>query len=135
MTYLLSGSSNSLNKTGSPRSRKHFKIEVDCWKHNWSTLTNNHKPLERAGQGKDYGHIIWWYLVICLVISRMLRDLLQVACFVGNVLSLLIVRCLIRLGSPLKLTFLNQLFLIYYAIDAIVGSAEINFLFELKEER
>ena len=65
----------------------------------------------------------------------MLRDMLQAAGFSGNVLSLLIVRCIFRMGSPLQLTFLNQMFLIYYAIDAIVGSTEIHFLFKLKEER
>ena len=65
----------------------------------------------------------------------MLRDMLQAAGFAGNVLSLLIVRCIFRMGSPLQLTFLNQMFLIYYAIDAIVGSTEIHFLFKLKEER
>ena len=61
--------------------------------------------------------------------------MLQAAGFSGNVLSLLIVRCIFRMGSPLQLTFLNQMFLIYYAIDAIVGSTEIHFLFKLKEER
>ena len=61
--------------------------------------------------------------------------MLQAAGFAGNVLSLLIVRCIFRMGSPLQLTFLNQMFLIYYAIDAIVGSTEIHFLFKLKEER
>lgn len=65
----------------------------------------------------------------------MLRDMLQAAGFSGNVLSLLIVRCIFRMGSPLQLTFLNKMFLIYYAIDAIVGSTEIHFLFKLKEER
>ena len=64
----------------------------------------------------------------------MLRDMLQVAGLAGNILSLLIVRCIFRMGSPLKLTFLNQMFLIYYAIDALVGSTEIYFLFKLKEE-
>ena len=68
-------------------------------------------------------------------VYRMIRDMLQAAGFAGNILSLLIVRCIFRIGSPLKLTFLNQMFLIYYAIDAIVGSTEIHFLFKLKEER
>ena len=65
----------------------------------------------------------------------MLNDMLQAVGFIGNFLSLLIVRCILRIGSPLRLTFLNQMFLIYYAIDAIVGSTEIHFLFKLKEER
>ena len=68
-------------------------------------------------------------------VYRMLRDILQAAGFTGDILSLLIVRCIFRIGSPQKLTFLNQMFLIYYAIDAIVGSTEIHFLFKLKEER
>ena len=71
------------------------------------------------------------YIVGC----RMLRDMLEVVCFVGNVLSLLIVKCILRLGSPPELTFLNKLFLVYYVIDAIVGSTEVYFLFQLKEER
>ena len=61
--------------------------------------------------------------------------MLQAAGFAGNVLSLLIVRCIFRMGSPLQLTFLNQMFLIYFAIDAIIGSMEIHFLFQLKQER
>ena len=65
----------------------------------------------------------------------MLKDMLQAVGFIGNILSLLIVRCIFRIGSPLRLTFLNQMFLIYYAIDAIVGSTEMNFLFKLSEER
>ena len=68
-------------------------------------------------------------------VYSMSRDMLQAAGFAGNVLSLLIVRCILRIGSPLKLTFLNQMFLIYYAIDAIIGATEIHFLFKLKEER
>ena len=68
-------------------------------------------------------------------VYSMLRDMLQAAGFTGNILSLLIFRCIFRIESPLKLTFLNQMFLIYYAIDAIVGSTEIHFLFKLTEER
>ena len=64
----------------------------------------------------------------------MLEEMLQAAGFSGNILSLMIVMCIIRIGSPLKLTFLNQMFLIYFSIDAIVGSIEIQFLFRLKEE-
>ena len=75
------------------------------------------------------------YIASLSSVYRMLRDMLQAAGFTGNILSLLIVRCIFRIGSPLKLTFLNQMFLIYYAIDAIVGSTEIHFLFKLKEER
>ena len=71
---------------------------------------------------------------LLLVGVSMLRDMLQAAGFAGNILSLLIVRCIFRMGSPLKLTFLNQMFLVYYGIDAIVGSTEIHFLFKLKEE-
>ena len=70
---------------------------------------------------------------------RMLRDtmldLLQAAfAFAGNILSLLIVKCIFKMGSPLKLTFLNQMFLIYFTIDAIIGSMEIHFLFQLKQD-
>ena len=61
--------------------------------------------------------------------------MLQAAGFAGNTLSLMIVWCILRIGNPLKLTFLNQMFLIYFAIDAIVGATEIHFLFKLKEER
>ena len=68
-------------------------------------------------------------------VYSMSRDMLQAAGFAGNILSLLIVRSIFRIGNPLKLTFLNQMFLIYYAIDAIVGATEIHFLFKLKEER
>ena len=75
------------------------------------------------------------YIASLSSVYRMLRDMLQAAGFTGNILSLLIVRCIFRIGSPLKLTFLNQMFLIYFAIDAIVGSTEIHFLFKLKEER
>ena len=64
----------------------------------------------------------------------MLRDMLQAAGLAGNILSLMIVWCIFKIGIPPKLTFLNQMFLIYYAIDAIVGSTEIHFLFKLKEE-
>ena len=67
--------------------------------------------------------------------SRMLRDMLQAAGFVGNILSLMIVRCIVRAGNPLKLSFLNQMFLIYFVLDSIFGSLEIHFLMELKEER
>ncbi len=73
-------------------------------------------------------------LIFRLVRVRMLRDMLQATGFAGNILSLLIVKCIFRMGNPFKLTFLNQMFLIYYANDAIVGSIEINFLFKLKEE-
>ena len=67
---------------------------------------------------------------------RMSREMIQAAfAFAGNVLSLMIVRCIFKMGSPLKLTFLNQMFLIYFAIDAIIGSMEIYFLFQLKQER
>ena len=61
--------------------------------------------------------------------------MLQAAGFAGNILSLMIVWCIFKIGSPPKLTFLNQMFLIYYAIDAVVGLMEIHFLFELKEGR
>ena len=65
----------------------------------------------------------------------MLRDFLQIAAFAGNFVSLLIVRCIFRIGSPFKLTFLNQMFSIYYFLDSIFGAFEIHFLFKLKEER
>ena len=65
----------------------------------------------------------------------MLRDMLQATGFAGNILSLMIVWCILRIGNPLKLTFLNKMFLIYFSIDAIVGVTEIHFLFKLEEER
>ena len=75
------------------------------------------------------------YNLFKVYVDRHKRDMLQAAGFAGNILSLMIVWCIFKIGSPLKLTFLNQMFLIYYAIDAIVGSTEIHFLFKLKEER
>ena len=56
------------------------------------------------------------------------------AAFAGDIFALLIVRCIFRIGSPFKLTFLNQMFFIYYSIDSIIGSFEIHFLFKLKED-
>ena len=64
----------------------------------------------------------------------MLDDMLQAAAYSGNIVSLMIVISIIRIGSPLKLTFLNQLFLIYFSIDTIVGSIEIHSLYRLKEK-
>ena len=92
-----------------------------------------------AFEGQNWSPINWKkkdifykeYIVCC----RMIRNMLQAVCFFGNVLSLVIVTCIIRLGSPPKLTFLNKLFLLYYVTDAIVGSTEVNFLFQLNEER
>ena len=75
------------------------------------------------------------YNLFKVYVDRHKRDMLQAAGFAGNILSLMIVWCILKIGSPLKLTFLNKMFLIYYAIDAIVGSTEIHFLFKLKEER
>ena len=64
-----------------------------------------------------------------------LRDILQCAAFTGDILSLLIVRSILRIGSPFKLTFLNKMFLTYYSVDSIIGTLETHFLFKLKEER
>ena len=65
----------------------------------------------------------------------MLRDILQYAAFTGDILSLLIVISIIRIGSPFKLTFLNKMFLIYFSVDSIIGTLETHLLFKLKEER
>ena len=65
----------------------------------------------------------------------MLREILQFAALSGSALSLLIVICILRIGSPHRLTFLNQMFFVYYSIDSVFGTFEIHFLFKLKEER
>ena len=66
---------------------------------------------------------------------KMLSKLLKLPCYSGSFFSCLITMHLFKMGSVRDLTFLNKMFLIYFAIETIVGWEEGNHLIRLREER
>ena len=62
-------------------------------------------------------------------------DVSEFGCYIGCIVSLVIARNLIRMGRNKKLTFVNQMLILFYVLDALSGMTEVYFLFKLKRER
>ena len=59
----------------------------------------------------------------------------ECGCYIGCIMSLVIAKNLLRMGRNNKLTFVNQMLILFYSLDAVTGMAEVYFLFKLKRER
>ena len=55
--------------------------------------------------------------------------------YIGCMMSLAIAKNLVGMGRNNKLTFVNQMLILFYSLDAVTGMAEVYFLFKLKRER
>ena len=62
-------------------------------------------------------------------------DVSEFGCYIGCIISLVIAKNLLRMGRNKKLTFVNQMLIIFYVLDALSGMTEVYFLFKLKRER
>ena len=62
-------------------------------------------------------------------------DVSEIGCYIGCIMSLVIAKNLFRMGRSKKLTFVNQMLIIFYVLDALSGMTEVYFLFKLKRER
>ena len=62
-------------------------------------------------------------------------DVSEFGCYIGCIMSLVIAKNLFRMGRSKKLTFVNQMLIIFYILDALSGMTEVYFLFKLKRER
>ena len=55
----------------------------------------------------------------------------EYCCYTSSALSALVAYRLLRMGNFRNLTFINLMFVVYYAVDAILGFIEAYFLFKL----
>ena len=58
----------------------------------------------------------------------------EVLCYCSSLLSAFMAYKLVRMG-PASLTFMNKMFLLFYALDSVTGAVEAYFLFKLQRER
>ena len=59
----------------------------------------------------------------------------EYCCYTSSALSALIAYRLLRMGNFRNLTFINQMFVFYYAADAVLAFIEAFFLFKLFNDR
>ena len=63
---------------------------------------------------------------------KLLEHIAEFGCYLGSILSAVIAAKLFRMEN---LTWINQMFLVYFIIDAIMGTLETFFSFKLYSER
>ena len=69
------------------------------------------------------------------ILMEMFTYLLEFPCYIGSVLTFMLVINLLRMGSLKAMTFVNKMFLIYFSVDLIVGLIQDFSLFKLGEKR
>ena len=68
-------------------------------------------------------------------IVGIITNVSEYGCYIGCMMSLAIAKNLVGMGRNNKLTFVNQMLILFYSLDAVTGIAEVYFLFKLKRER
>ena len=79
-----------------------------------------------------HGNIYMLDMMNHLSIGTFLAITSELGCYLGVLVSLIIVFNLMKMK---KLSFINKMFLVFFMIDALLGSLEIYFLFNLNEAR
>ena len=59
----------------------------------------------------------------------------EYGCYLSSVLSLMMAVKLARIDKITKLTFINQMFLLYYSVDSVLGAHESYYLFRIFDEQ
>ena len=59
----------------------------------------------------------------------------EYGCYLSAVLSLVMAVKLFRIDKITKLTFINQMFLLYYSVDSVLGAHEAYYLFRIFDEQ
>ena len=59
----------------------------------------------------------------------------EYGCYLSSILSALIAFKLLRMDRFSKLTFINQMFLLYFSLDSVLGAHEAYYLFRIFDEQ
>lgn len=59
----------------------------------------------------------------------------EYGCYLSAALSLVMAIKLFRIDKLTKLTFINQMFLLYYSVDSVMGAHEAYYLFRIFDEQ